>query len=105
MKNFTITQGKGFTITFANGWLVSIQFGPEDMCDNDDIDFEGSYLDMCKFAGDRGSPNAQCMVLNPSGNHVCLPIYKERRNVVSNRSDPAEVLMLINWAASQEPKS
>ena len=31
---FTITQGKGFHIAFANGWTVSVQFGKGNYCDH-----------------------------------------------------------------------
>lgn len=31
---FSITQGKGFHITFANGWTASVQWGPGNYCDN-----------------------------------------------------------------------
>ena len=31
---FNITQGKGFQITFANGYTVSVQFGYGNYCDN-----------------------------------------------------------------------
>jgi hypothetical protein len=29
-----ITQGKGFQITFPNGWTASVQFGTGNYCDN-----------------------------------------------------------------------
>lgn len=38
---FAITRAKGFHMTFANGWTVSVQFGYENYCDNRDI---GSVL-------------------------------------------------------------
>lgn len=31
---FKITQGKGFQITFSNGWTVSVQFGAGNYCEN-----------------------------------------------------------------------
>ena len=31
---FNITNGKGFQITFANGYTVSVQFGHGNYCDN-----------------------------------------------------------------------
>jgi hypothetical protein len=30
---FNITDGKGFQITFSNGWTVSVQFGPDNFCE------------------------------------------------------------------------
>jgi hypothetical protein len=37
MKNdpgFRICDGKGFHMTFANGWTISVQFGPGNYCGN-----------------------------------------------------------------------
>ena len=31
---FLITAGKGFQITFENGWTVSVQFGSGNYCEN-----------------------------------------------------------------------
>lgn len=31
---FRITAGKGFQMTFANGWTVSVQFGSGNYCEN-----------------------------------------------------------------------
>ena len=39
-KNFRITRGKGFHITFTNGMTLSVQFGPGNYGDNYDMDFE-----------------------------------------------------------------
>lgn len=33
---FTITQGKGFQLTFENGWTVSVQFGVGNYCQRQD---------------------------------------------------------------------
>lgn len=38
---FAITQHKGFQITFANGWTVSVQWGPGNYCANQN--FEALY--------------------------------------------------------------
>jgi hypothetical protein len=36
---FKISQGKGFQITFSNGWTVSVQFGSGNYCENSSIDY------------------------------------------------------------------
>jgi len=33
-KSFSISNNKGFHITFENGWTVSVQFGAGNYCDN-----------------------------------------------------------------------
>jgi hypothetical protein len=35
---FRITCGKGFQMTFANGYTISVQFGYTNYCDNRDLD-------------------------------------------------------------------
>lgn len=64
---FRITGGKGFQITFANGWMISTPFGP------------GSYIEKRKMslgdfspegqikAGAEGSPDAEIMIFPPDG--------------------------------------
>ena len=34
MSVFKITEGKGFQMTFQNGWTVSVQFGAGNYCEN-----------------------------------------------------------------------
>lgn len=38
MSKFSISQGKGFQMTFANGWTVSVQFGYGNYCENRSYD-------------------------------------------------------------------
>lgn len=91
---FKICEGKGFHITFANGFTVSVQFGPGNYCDNYGmrISAEGRCA-----AGEKGSRTAECAVLAQDGNMI----DHFEGSAVSNRSTPAEVLELLNWAASQ----
>jgi len=51
---FTITDGKGFHITFESGWTVSVQFGPENYSDN----YEREFSDGVK-CGEEGSTSAE----------------------------------------------
>lgn len=93
---FFITGGKGFHITFENGYTVSVQFGPGNYCDNYDEQI-GRDEDRC---GRDGSSNAECAVWANDGNLI----DRWNGDTVSNRSTPAEVLALLNWAASQATK-
>ncbi len=43
VTGFKITDGKGFHITFKNGWTISVQFGPGNYCDNYDMDISSFY--------------------------------------------------------------
>ena len=91
---FCITDGKGFHITFENGYTVSVQFGPGNYCDNYGEDF--SNVELC---GKRGSKTAECAVWSHGGALIFHPDFDG--NTVSNRSSPTDVLKLFNWAASQ----
>jgi hypothetical protein len=91
---FRITGGKGFHMTFANGYTVSVQWGPGNYCDN-----YNERISQVKCA-ETGSSTAECAVWGPNGNMI---EYGEWENTVSNRSTPADVLALLNWAASQRP--
>ena len=88
---FRITGNKGFHIVFKNGWTVSVQFGPGNYCDN----YDRNILSEAEVCGKDGSTTAECAVWGPDGEMV---EYKGWGNSVSNRSTPAEVLELLNWA-------
>lgn len=94
LAGFRITHGTGFHMTFENGWTVSVQFGPGNYCDN--------YKEPFPYRDERvpeyESTNAECAVWGPDGQFVR---WGDWGDDVSNRSTPAEVLELLNWAASQ----
>ena len=97
---FKITSGKGFHITFANGYTVSVQFGPGNYCENyqKSVPNPKSYEKLESECGEKGSKTAECAVWSPN----CEMIeYGDWGNTVSNRSTPEEVLELLNWAAAQ----
>lgn len=94
---FRITGKKGFHITFANGYTVSVQFGPGNYCDN----YGRRIGHDDAICGEEGSTTAECAVWAADGN--LIPHFDDES--VSNRSSPADVLALLNWAASQEGRS
>lgn len=58
---FAITDGKGFQMTFANGWMVSVQFAEYNYCSNRD-------------EGKRGkSPDAEIAAWNEKGEWLRFP--------------------------------
>ena len=58
---FCITEGRGFQMTFANGWTVSVQFGPYTYCSNRDLNPRSgeSYDRAARDAGQQGSIDAE----------------------------------------------
>jgi hypothetical protein len=91
---FWVTRGRGFQIRFENGYMISVQFGPGNYCDNYDMDIDDQNSIK---AGQQGSTTAEVAVINPNNILMELPNHDD---TVTNRSTPTEVLELINWAAS-----
>ena len=94
---FRIKEGKGFSIKFANGYTISVQFGPANYCDNHDRELIEKTL-----CGQEGCKNAECAVLDAERSLITLPL---RDDTVTAYSNPAEVLELMNWAASLPTKT
>lgn len=92
---FKITDGKGFQITFENGYTVSVQFGPGNYADN----YRRRVGLAEEFCGADGSNTAECAIFNPQGDFV--PIGGDQ---VAAYKTPEEVLELLNWAAGQPSK-
>jgi hypothetical protein len=63
---FKITTGKGFHMTFDNGWVLSVQWGPHNYCDNRSW---GAYDPTGEVtAGAKGCANAEIAAWGPDGN-------------------------------------
>lgn len=101
MNDLCITDGKGFAMKFANGYSISVQFGRGNYCDNYSFDNGSEYPQLNIDAGSAGSSNAECAVIDPSGDLIQLPDFMGCDDVVSNRSNPDLILKLMNWAASK----
>lgn len=82
---FKITQGKGFQMTFANGWTANVQWGPANYCENHktkplDWDFSEKYETWsCKNA-EVSAWDANNNLFNFSGGQT-LEGWKECDNV------------------------
>jgi hypothetical protein len=62
---FRITDGKGFQITFDNGWTASVQFGIGNYCNNRDYMEYGEEGD--RVAGSDGCANAEIAAWDADG--------------------------------------
>lgn len=92
---FVITHQKGFHIEFANGWCVSVQFGPCNYCDNYDAVI-GVDEEKC---GEQGSETAEAAIINPDRDLVEHPLFNG--DTVGAYLTAEQVLELLNWAARQ----
>jgi hypothetical protein len=86
---FCINDNKGFSVSFANGYRVSVQFGPGNYGSNYTADFS-TYGQAQEPAS-----TAETALLDPQGNFVP---YKD--GDVQGYQSPADVLALMNYAAS-----
>jgi hypothetical protein len=59
---FKITDGKGFHITFENGWTVSVQWGSGNYCDNYSRPYSENTL-----CGAEGSQTAEIAAWDANG--------------------------------------
>ena len=86
---FRINDNKGFSITFPNGYTVSVQFGPGNYSSNYNL----SMLD------NMGKPmtalSAETALLDPDGNFV-----QYMDDDVQGHRTAKDVLELLNYAAS-----
>ena len=68
-----ITDGKGFHITFNNGYSISVQFGIGNYCGNRDFVIlrNGKDLEACNIeAGEKGSWDCEIAILDPQNNLI-----------------------------------
>jgi len=91
---FKITGGKGFHITFANGYTVSVQFGAGNYCENRD----GSYDDSGDLAK-QGSATAETAVWGKDGK--MLHRFPDDADTVQGWQTPEQVLATLQWVASK----
>ena len=71
MRNsFRVTGGKGFQITFPNGYTISVQFGPGNYGQHYDRRIGHDEL----RCGEEGSDTAETAIIDPAGNLIHDPV-------------------------------
>ena len=82
---FSISDNKGFQITFENGYSVSVQFGPGNYCENKDLPYNhGEEVPM--------SNTAETALISPDG------FVEYQGDDVQGHMSPKDVLELLNYA-------
>jgi hypothetical protein len=97
--SFRITHGKGFGITFPNGYSVSVQWGIGNYCDNQRLPFTPDYDTAQRNAGERGSTDAEVAIRLPNGE---LMYREDWGDSVKGWVSPLEVLTLMNEVAAYD---
>ena len=91
-----ITQGKGFQITFENGYTLSVQFGPMNYCENKNYNWSEPYARAASEAGERGSSNAEIAVIAPNKELLQIEPHDSVRGWVS----PDEIARIMGIVAT-----
>ena len=96
-KAFRITGGRGFHITCANGYTLSVQFGPGTYGDNYNRDI--SRYD--EISGEEGSDTAETAIIHPTGGLMADPEDKsEYADTVQGYQTIEQVLERLQRVAS-----
>lgn len=93
-KAFKITDGKGFHLTFANGYGLSVQFGPGNYCDH----YGEGYLDRVR-CGEEGSDTAEIAVF--ARNEWCTAYPESGGQEVQGNCSVEAVAEVIAWIMAQ----
>lgn len=97
MSKFAINGNKGFSITFANGVRVSVQFGSGNYCDNYDRKWDDP--------SPARSINAEVAIIDDqSGNWLTRELVPEADDDVLARIDADALLELMTKSAAWKPK-
>ena len=109
-KGFMITEGRGIQLKLANGYVVSIQFGPGNYCENRDRsmnlfdtqpkDFAKAFLEEQIAAGKIGSNHAETAVFHSVTGSWMRPPWNDNGDDVQGWQSPDDVIKLLAWAAS-----
>lgn len=91
---FSICQGKGFQITFDNGYTVSVQFGPGNHCNNKWGPFTGPAAPDKQWA--YSCADAEVAIIRPDNSFVRIT---EWDSVIGGQS-PADVAKWITIAST-----
>ena len=97
---FNITAGKGFQITFENGWTFSVQFGPGNYCSNKDRgDFDKEIAYMKGEVAECEASSAEIAIIRESDAHW-LHLLNDR---VAGWCTPEQVARILGLVASLSP--
>lgn len=64
-----ITEGKGFHLTFSNGWTASVQFSEGNYCENRNSRFSRDHKENDRLCGNAGSANAEIAAWDKNDNY------------------------------------
>jgi len=91
---FSITDGKGFHITFENGVTVSVQFGAGNYCSTNSKNIPYTELNTkCE--------DAEVAVWDNTGAWITSEYTNADYDDVIGYQTPEDVLKILNWASKR----
>ncbi len=95
---FAITSGQGFHITFANGWTLSVQFGPGHYCQHRNETFNTVPREHHIWRSD----TAECAIIDPVNGLIEWPFGSGARgDTVEGYVLPNDLVYIVMWVAMQ----
>ena len=88
---------RGFRITFANGYTISVQFGTANYCEDYNKDVPKYPRDRKEFLAEV-CPNAEIAIISPDGNFVS---FGDGQGVRAH-TDPDTFAKIVAWVAGQK---
>ena len=85
---FTISQGKGFQLTFKNGWTVSVQFGTGNYCERQNY--------QAKFESERNTRRWQSLTAEIAAWSASKKWYSFGDDTVKGHVSSDEVALFID---------
>jgi len=100
-EGMRITLGRGFQITFSNGVTISVQFGPNNYCDNREF---GPNITEASF-GEEGCKNAEIAFWDAKGDWITKEftrdvLKQEPYDYVLGFVPTDDIAKAIAWASS-----
>ena len=101
MSRFSNSEGRGFQLTFDNGWTISVQFSGGHYCDNKNESYDWAR-NRAMDSMPVHSSNAEIAVWSNSGPHSRGLIYLENDNVRgwTTTDEVAQVIHKLKTAKS-----
>jgi hypothetical protein len=99
---FHISSGKGFFISFPNGYKVSVQFGYDNYCTNRWIKgFDtDNWAEEERKLGEKGSNTAEIAIKDSEGKYVGKELGIFTTDTVEGWADATRVLEVLNLVAA-----
>ena len=93
MSRFSITNHKGFHLSFNNGWQVSVQFGPGNYCERREEDYDSP-----RKSESWHSKNAEIAVWRNFGKQEMIMLENDVVRGWTSPREVAEIVYLVSTA-------